>query len=217
VNDSSRPRETPRWQLDEGALRALLRTLDADPARAAREYERLRARLVRYFSLHGVPHALDATDEAFNRMARRLSEGEVVVNVEAYLAGIARLVMLEERRKLHRERAVLTRLVGPEGPYAPPPDEPLPPADALRAAFEAGLAELPQDARAMLTDYYNGGGSERMRARDAMARRLGLSIQSLRNRMLRLRQRLERAVQRKLDEEQRDVASGVDTNTQEDG
>ncbi len=217
MNDSSRPRQTPRWQLDEGALRALLRTLDTDPARAALEYERLRARLARYFSLHGVPHPFEATDEAFNRMARRLSEGEVVLNVEAYLAGIARLVMLEERRKLHRERAALASLLGPEGSDAPPQADPLMREDSLRMAFEAGLAELPQDARQMLTDYYSGGGSERMRAREAMVRRLGLSIHSLRNRMLRLRQRLERAVRLRLGEAERDVPPGADTNTQEDG
>ncbi len=216
MNDSSPRDATARWQLDEDALRALLRMLDVDPTRAAHEYERLRARLARYFSLHGVPHALEATDEAFNRIARRLSEGESVLNVEAYLAGIARLVMLEERRKLERERAALVRLVGPEAKEAPAPDDPSPPEEVLRAAFEAGLAELPRDAREMLADYYRGDGGERMRAREAMARRLGLSIHALRNRMLRLRQRLERTVHRQLDAEARDVAPRADTNPQED-
>ena len=208
MSDFHREPESSRWQLDESAFRALLRALDPQPARAAGEYERLRQRLTRYFALHGVPRSLDAADEAFNRLAKRLSEGEPVLNIEAYLAGIARLVMLEEHQKLNRERQMLLRLVTPESHTEED--------DRLLVTLEACLAELPEASRSLLTHYYVGRGLERMRARERIARELGLSANSLRNRVLRLRQRLEKAVRARFGEEARDVSDRPHTSSEED-
>ena len=190
--------EAGRWQLNEGAFKALVHALHTDPAEAAREYERLRRRLVRYFALHGVARGADATDEAFNRLAKRLSEGESIQNLEAYLAGIARLVMLEERQRVNRERQMLMRLVPPAGLNE---EE-----DPLLPALERCLDGLPAQTLAVLTRYYVGRGVERIRARERLARELGLSQNSLRNRMLRLRRRLEHAVQVQLGEGAREGA-----------
>lgn len=185
-----------RWQLDAPAFAALLRALASDAPQAAREYERLHLRLQRYFALHGVAHPLEASDEAFNRLAKRLSEGERLVNLEAYLAGIARLVMLEERQKARRERQMLVRLVTPESPAE---DDPLLP------ALESALAELPEAAREIMARYYLGRGRERTRSREAIAQELGVSTNTLRNRVLRLRRRLEHAVRVRLGTAERDV------------
>ena len=200
-------RGTRRWQLDGEAFQALLRALAADPQRAALEYERLRTRLARYFALHGVARPLDASDEAFNRLAKRLSEGEPVMNIEAYLAGIGRLVMLEERQRARREEQTLMHLIPAESAAEEEP---------LLQALEAALAKLPQAARAMMARYYLGRGRERMRAREAIARELGLSANTLRNRVLRLRRRLEQAVRDRLGEGERDIPSGVTTMDEED-
>lgn len=197
---------TGRWELDTAAFHALLRALDADPQRAAFEYERLRTRLARYFTLHGVARPLDASDEAFNRLAKRVSEGESIVNIEAYLAGIGRLVMLEERQKAQREHQMLVRLV-PSDEAAE--DEP------LLQALEAALSELPEAARVMMARYYLGRGRERMRAREAIARELGLSANTLRNRVLRLRRSLEQAVRIRLGEGERDAPASAPTVDEE--
>ncbi len=196
-----------RWQLNEPAFAALLRALDSDRVQAGRKYERFRRRLSRYFALHGVPHPLEAGDEAFNRLAKRLSEGEPVLNLEAYLAGIARLVMLEERQKLNRERQMLSQLMTPEA--AAEED------DSVLLALESCLAELPVGARTLITGYYAGRGRERMRTRERIARELGLSANALRNRVLRLRQSLEQAVSARLKEAVRDVSAERDTNSEE--
>ena len=206
---AGRGHESSRWQLDEWAFKTLLSALAADGAGAAHEYERLRQRLVRYFGLHGVPQAAEATDEAFNRLAKRLSEGEPIQNLEAYLAGIARLVMLEERQRLTRERQILLRLV-PEGTDNEEEGD-----EVLLAALESCLLELPEAIRAQLTRYYAQRGLERVRAREALARELGVSQNSLRNRMLRLRQRLERAVRIRLDALSGEAATRSATQRQE--
>ncbi len=196
-----------RWQLNEPAFAALLRALDSDRVQAGRKYERIRRRLSRYFALHGVPHPLEAGDEAFNRLAKRLSEGEPVLNLEAYLAGIARLVMLEERQKLNRERQMLSQLMDPE--TAAEED------DSVLLALESCLAELPGGARTLITRYYVGRGRERMRTRERIALELGLSANALRNRVLRLRHSLEQAVSARLKEAVRDVSAERNRNSEE--
>ncbi len=196
-----------RWQLDAPAFAALLRALSGDSQQAAREYERLRAKLQRYFAMHGLAHPLEASDEALNRLAKRLSEGERLVSLEAYLAGIARLVMLEARHKARREQQMLIRLVIPESPGE---DDPLLP------ALESALAELPEAAREMMARYYLGRGRERTRAREAIAQELGLSANTLRNRMLRLRRRLEQAVRVRLGTAERDEPGTGPTIEEED-
>jgi DNA-directed RNA polymerase specialized sigma24 family protein len=183
-----------RWQLDQSAFAALLAALHPDPAVAAREYERLRRRLVRFFALHGIQRAAEAADEAFNRLAKRLSGGEVIHKLEPYLAGIARLVALEERQSLQRERQALLDLTVED----PPPGE----EERMLAALEHCVRELPEGSGELLRRYYGGAGSARTREREAMARELGLSANSLRNRILRLRQKLERSVRERLERDE---------------
>lgn len=197
------------WKLELPALAGLLEALHRDPAAASREYERLRRRLIRFFSLHGVARAEDAADEAFNRLARRLSEGEEIRKAEAYLAGIARLLLLEERQRSQRERDAMLRLAGVEEP-ASGDDE------RLLQVLEACLSELPQESRELLRRYYESDGGRRVRERNALARELGLSPNSLRNRVLRLRQRLELAFRERLEGGEPRDAGGPDHTSSEE-
>lgn len=200
--------QSGRWQLDRAAFAALLSALHANQAVAAREYERLRSKLVRYFAINGIARAAEATDEAFNRLARRLSQGEAVRTLEAYLAGIARLVVLEERQRQQRERRMVNEWVAVQEPSQ---DD-----EQVLEALEACLRELPQETRELLSRYYDGEGGERARAREALARDLGLSGNSLRNRVLRLRQKLERQVRARMNEASRDERPLDDTLTEEE-
>lgn len=195
-----------RWELDRTALTALLAALHPDPTAAAREYERLRSRLVRYFALQGVGRAAEAADEAFNRLARRLAEGESVRKVEPYLAGIARLLVFEERQRMRREQAALGQLASAD---APAPED-----DRTLRALEQCLRELPDDARELLRRYYSGEGGARIRDREAMAGELGLTANSLRNRVLRLREKLEKTVRERMARDDgRDIPPADDRST----
>lgn len=174
------------WRLERSAFARLLEALHPDAATASQEYERLRRRLIRLFALNGMARADEAADEAFNRLARRLSEGEQIRHIEAYLAGIARLLVLEERQRASREYTAMVRLAEPEAAEASDDEH-------LLELLERCLQELPPQSRQLLARYYAHDGGQRMRERDALARELGLSPNSLRNRVLRLRQKLERA------------------------
>src|SRR5437016_1109609 len=77
------------------AFSKLLARLDPDRERAGEKYEDLRRTLIRYFEWRGAPFPEEHTDETFNRVARKLSEGIEIKNVGGYCYEVARLVCLE--------------------------------------------------------------------------------------------------------------------------
>ena len=83
-------------------------------------------------------------------------------------------------------------------------------------ALEAVLRELSAQSRTLLTRYYGGEGAERGRERERLARELGMSINSLRNRTLRLRRKLEAAVRRHLGSPEHDIGGAGDTLIEEE-
>ncbi len=178
------------WGLDAAAFDGLLDALHADRATASDEYERMRQRLIRFFSIQQTRVPEDLADEAFNRIARRIAEGEQIRNAQQYLSGVARVLLLEERYKRRREEQVM-RMVANAGRDTPSDD-------ALPGALEACLATLPARSRELLQKYYSAEGRARIAARQQMADQMGMELNALRNRALRLRDRLEECIQRRI-------------------
>jgi DNA-directed RNA polymerase specialized sigma24 family protein len=160
---------------------ALLARLDSDRDRAAAGYESLRERLLRFFEWEGAVEAEELADEALTRLARRVAGGEAIQNLPAFAAGIARLIALEHRRSVRRRELIVL----------PEPKE-----DRSRAdeCLERCLQELPPDGRSLILRYYDGDAGARIRNRSRLAAELGISLNSLRNRALRLRDRLEKCL-----------------------
>ena len=67
-------------------------------------------------------------------------------------------------------------------------------ADALPACFERCLAALPAETRTLVLDYYVDDRRAKIEHRRRLAVSLGLSESALRNRVQRVRNRLERCV-----------------------
>jgi DNA-directed RNA polymerase specialized sigma24 family protein len=150
----------------------------------------MRHRLIRFFSIQQTRAPEDLADEAFNRIARRIAEGEQIRNAQQYLSGVARVLLLEERYKRHREDQVM-RMVANAGPEAEKDD-------ALPHALEACLETLPRSSRELLQKYYSAEGRARITTRQRMADEMGMELNALRNRALRLRDRLEECIQRRM-------------------
>lgn len=187
------------WRLTREAFDLLLASLDPDRERAARRYEMIRAKLLKFFECRGCPLAEDLTDETINRVARRLSEGRRIWAAEpaSYFYGVARNVLKEYWASPEREFAPLD--------VVPPPSHPC--ADALKHQeaehqrlhlerrldwLAAGLDQLPAESRELILDYYRGDHRERIRHRKQIAERLGIPPNTLRLRVHRIRERLER-------------------------
>lgn len=184
--------KTTRSTLDGAAFEALLAALHPDRNEAGRAYERLRRRLIRFFTLHGAAGPDDLADEALDRLARRLHEGESIRQLPGYLAGIAHLLLREEWARLQRDgrNARLGVAAG-----MPASDD-----DSAHEALEACLQTMPAASRELIYRYYSSEARANAQGRKKLADELGVSVNALRNRAFRLRQELEKCVKGRLTE-----------------
>lgn len=169
-------------------LTRLLARLDPDSDRAAAEYERLRLALEKFFDWRGAWPPDECADETLDRLARKLEAETDVGDVRGYAYGIARLVLLEWRR---RPAAVPIDAAGrtlAAETAVPGDDEP------LRDCFDRCLAELPPESRTLVLEYYVAERRTKIDNRRRLARIFGISESALRSRVQRVRDRLERCV-----------------------
>jgi DNA-directed RNA polymerase specialized sigma24 family protein len=157
-------------------------------------YEKLRRRLVLYFQTHAPVEAEAASDDVIDRLARRIEEGTSVDNVPLYALGIARNVLHELRARQMRERAAATEM----GFDAEIPVDDDDDGEEELAALRICLERLGNAGAALIMAYYDGEGSERIRVRRALADRMKLGLNALRNRALRLREALESCLRQRL-------------------
>lgn len=163
----------------------LLAALGPDREQAGVAHEELRIRLVKFFGWEGCLHPEDWAEEVLARVARKLESGEPIQNVTAYSVGVARLALKEALREQQRLRPL-------EGEFTAAPMEI--PDTRLADCLSRCLQELSPEGRTLILDYYQGDAAQRIRQRQTMAAALGISLNSLRNRALRLRERLEKCL-----------------------
>lgn len=173
------------WILTKEAFDGLLAWLDADPVAAARKYEQIRRALIRFFECRRCVTPGEQTDQVIDRVARRLAEGADIYAADpySYFQGVAVRVFQEY---LRRERV--------------PVEIPMPlPEDAARMrrrleCMERCLESLPAETRAMMLDYCSVDKASKRRQRESLAARLGMTVNSLRIRVHRVREQLEGCV-----------------------
>lgn len=171
-------------------LALLLARLAPDADRAAEEYERLRRTLVRFFDWRGIWPPDECADEALDRLARRLEAEKAVDDPRSYVYGIARMVLLERRRQPAFD------------PFDAATDRPAPSLTAqdeegerVRECLDRCLGGMPVDERSLLLRYYEGERRSKIDNRRGLAAALGVSDGALRNRVQRLRDRVERCME----------------------
>lgn len=173
-------------KMGQEAFDQLLFQLDPNRDSAGRRYEALRRKLIHFFAWEGLVEAESLADESLNRLATKLQAGEFVRNVDPYLFAIARNVLLEERRRRKKRHQVLAQLVWERNSSQDdPPEEAL-----IRQCLRSCLKKLPIEMRQLIVEYYRGSGRIKIENRRALARRVGVSENALRNRAMRLRTRL---------------------------
>jgi DNA-directed RNA polymerase specialized sigma24 family protein len=153
-------------------------------------YEQLRLRLVTYFRLRFPTDAETLADEAIDRLGRRLDDGVPIANLAGYALGIARLLVLETGTRQRKERDA-AREAMMQMELNLQEAEPDPAMPALRACLES----IGADSAALILEYYApDAGAARIARRQSLAERLGVSLNTLRNRALRIRIGLEKCV-----------------------
>lgn len=181
--------EAPAPASEGEPLHALLQRLDANRDAAGEKYERLRRALVKLFDWRGVTAPDICADETLDRVARKLEAGIEVGDVVAFAHGVARYVVLEQRRSPEASHVSLDEAI-----YLPDTSR----HDALEAArldcLERCLDELDAEQRSLILRYYRDARRQRIDTRATLARELGLSQNALRSRAQRIRNHLERRV-----------------------
>jgi len=179
------------WELTEEALAKFLACLDPDPARAGEKYEALREALVKFLDWRGALFPDELVDETFNRVTRKLEEGETIRDMPTYCHGVARLVFLQSREHPGNKRVGLEDL---SMVAIPAPDV----TDVRRECLNHCLRQLPAENRELIIEYYRKEGQRKIDHRVAMAERLGIPLNALWSRVQRIRDKLERCVMRRL-------------------
>jgi hypothetical protein len=165
--------------LTSKTLEALLQWLAPDRERAGARYESLRRKLIAYFAWRGCERPEELADEALDRAARRVHEGERIdATPERYLLGIGRLLVLEALKERARRRQDEARAPGPVPDAAP--------AGRLDC-LDRCLLRLAWADRELLERYYLGDGGARIAERRRLAAARGLNAVTLRVQAHRLR------------------------------
>ena len=173
----------------------LLAALDGDETRAAEKYETLRYKLVNLLTWRGCVEsdADELADRTLDRVAAKISEGEKIENVSAYAGSVARFIWLEHNRK-KREDAVGDDL--PEVAVDPDIDV-LKDRDARMECLRECMAKTipnPTDQK-IVVGYYDTDTNEKNKdARKRLAASLDMTLNALKVRACRLRDRLERCI-----------------------
>lgn len=182
--------------LTPASFEQLLACLGPDREAAANAYLDLRQALFTYFTLRGATAPEELTDETLDRVARRLSEGQIIftANLKNYFYGVARNVWRETLVKAN----TVTQL--PETPL--PLISGLTPHDVMVETLETAesekrlgclqkcLAQFSDEERELVLSYYRDSGGAKIEKRKALAQTLGLSPDSLRHKLARLRLKL---------------------------
>jgi DNA-directed RNA polymerase specialized sigma24 family protein len=179
-----------KWTLNQEAFDKLLVAFDTDRDTAARKYLEIRNNLTRFFEWRGCSFPEDHADETINRMAKRVAEGEEILNHSGYAMGVARLLLLEINKGRQREQSALAEISAAPEAYVPEDD-----GESRLTCLRSCLETLSPDNRELILQYYQGEKGEKIGNRKKLLERLGIPVNTLRMRALRLRERLQSCVE----------------------
>ena len=179
------------WALTKEAFERLLAYLDGSREQAALKYENLRRKLIEFFEARGSRWPEELTDETFNRVARKVGEGESVQDISRYSYGVARLLFMENLRA--RETEPIADEHAPLSLTAADNEE----NERLRQkqegrleCLENCLSKLPAANRRCIIDYYREENGIKIEQRKRQAEALNMSLNALRLRASRIRAEL---------------------------
>lgn len=179
---------------------SLLNALDSDRESAGEKYENLRRKLIKFFEWNACFPAEDLVDEAFDRIANRLGQG-VIYDVGAFAWGVAKNIRQEARRRTKKVLSISelpdleTQRLNIRDTEEQIHEEMQ---NERRSKYlRMCLQRLEESERELFLAYYNEG-KEYAQYRQRLAEDLGLTISALRVRVNRLREKLEKCVNKRM-------------------
>jgi DNA-directed RNA polymerase specialized sigma24 family protein len=170
----------------------LLAALDADREQAGAKYESLRVRLLKFFEWRNCETPEELTDVVFDRIVKKIAEGEKIQNINAYSATVAQFVFKEDCRRRERlfqsidNNPVIENLIASDNL-----SEAVETGDARLTCLEKCLAEFSDENRRLVIAYYDTDERTMIATRKRLADSAGVSLNTLRIRVCRLKAKLE--------------------------
>jgi RNA polymerase sigma factor (sigma-70 family) len=168
-----------------------------------KQFNLLRLKLVRFFEIQGVStEAEDFADEAISRVAEKLSEGVKIENSEPffYFRGVAVNILREHRRSgkktISLEDTVNKNFISNDTN----PDEIEKRRESLNLkerkldCLQKTLQILPLENRELFLQYHRESNTSREVMRAEIAKKMKIDVTALRNRVTRLRKKIEQLV-----------------------
>ena len=182
---------TLTWTVTPEAFDSLLLSFDADRERAGRVYENLRRKLLEFFEARGSCTPEEHADETFDRVMRRIADGETIQNPAGYCYGVAKFVWMEASRKRATAPVELDENAFLD---TSAPDSDL---ESSREAvekkldcLESCLDSLADETRNFVIEYFRDEDGPKIEQRKILAARLDMTLNALRLRASRLRREL---------------------------
>jgi len=176
-------------ELSADSFARLLAWLDDEPERAAEIYEKMRFRLTAFFTARRCFYADDLVDTVFDRVAETVEDREFS-NKPAFMLGVARNVYLEYVRKEPLTHEIDELRLSDK----PDPDD-IFDVNAVRSKLDGCLGELPDEDCDLVIEYMSERGPEKIKGHTEMSRRLGVSIEALRTRIMRIKRQLRNCLE----------------------
>jgi DNA-directed RNA polymerase specialized sigma24 family protein len=169
----------------------LMTAFASDLDEAGRKYERIRRSLLIFFRSRGGRDPESLADMTFDRVAGKLAEGAVITSDDPahYILGVARFVLLESQK-----RPSAVPIEGSVEPRSPVPSVDEVSRERDDRCLQMCLQQVVPNQRELIVEYYVGREREKIDHREAIAARLGISVNALRIRMCRLRDQLRECV-----------------------
>ena len=177
------PRKT--HVLDQAQFDQLLAWLDEDREASGRRYEQIRWRLITIFAARGCATPEELADETIDRVARRVAEivNDYVGDKARYFFGVANNVHHEYLKRPTLEESQIPA-------FEEDRDK-----DRAHDCLEQCLSRLAPADRAMVLRYYSQEKRVKVELHNAMAEEMGITINTLRLRVLRLKQKLQPCIE----------------------
>jgi RNA polymerase sigma factor (sigma-70 family) len=165
------------WVLTPEAFAALLDWLDPDTDQAAKRYEEIRRRLIKFFTHRKCIAAADLADETFNRVARKIQEGLKRTSNDSsapYFYAVAHNIYLEHVR---------TKPATLPMPSPRSADE----VELEHACLDQCMERLSPRSRDLISEFYQEEKQAKIEHRKRLAERFGITPNALRIQAHRIR------------------------------
>lgn len=167
------------------AFERFMRWLGPDEELAGQKYESIRTRLIAMFKARRCVFAEDLADATIERVARKLSDltFRFTGDPALYFYGVAKKIYLEYQRKI---------MVEHRGSASSPSRDPIDPdLENMLSQLDEALSTIPKSDRELILRYYSGSAKNKINHRRTLAQQLGISTNTLRLRVFRIRKEIK--------------------------